>query len=699
MNRLKFEEAFNELPRRRKEVLLRVLTGETDAEIAQSLKISENAVRKHIERASQTLTESPGRSKRSDLFALVAQYKPELLNRPAGNESIIVTEATIKDVTDKSRQQDWGEAPDVPGFVGRNSELTRMQEWIVSDRCRLIAILGMGGVGKTALSVKVAKAVQGQFDWVIWRSLQYAPAFSDLLAELLQILSNQQETLLEDNLGKQISQLLHYLRTARCLLILDNVEAVMQSGQLAGYYQKGYEAYGELLRRIGETPHQSCLLLCSREKPIEIASLAGEQLPVRALQLGGLFPEEARDIILPAKGLKDSEQDSLSRLVTLYGGNPAALKIVATTIKELFAGNIEHFLKQDILVIGDILEKILKEQLERLSEAEVQMSYWLALYNQPLSPLELQSNIVLSEEIPELLPVLESLLRRSLLEKVIEADTAKFSLPPMVNQYVTNTLMKKTTQLISVEQEEDIETQCFFKELDMVHSLGDHRVGEQGNLAYPQIAKNLNRIGHRNYLDGKLDHAKFYFMLALKFNPHHWSSHYNLGSTFEKLGKFDLAYDHYQAAAEFDDKAAHAAINNLARLRILDQKLEDAIKLILPILDQVEDLTVEAALHKNLGWAYYEQGCYKQAEAHLQRSIEIEVNRASAYCLLAKVQHKQGKEQESLISWQNCLKYESIDEEKGIAWKVPELGLWKLEARQALANQDTEMSESKEVRN
>ena len=58
-----------------------------------------------------------------------------------------------------SSQQDWGEAPDVLEFYGRAEELATLQQWITEDKCRLIALLGMGGIGKTALSVKLAKTV------------------------------------------------------------------------------------------------------------------------------------------------------------------------------------------------------------------------------------------------------------------------------------------------------------------------------------------------------------------------------------------------------------------------------------------------------------------------------------------------------------------------------------------------------------
>src|ERR671932_2832476 len=44
---------------------------------------------------------------------------------------------------------DWGDAPDVSVFHGRKEELATLTSWILQDRCRLIGMFGMGGIGKT----------------------------------------------------------------------------------------------------------------------------------------------------------------------------------------------------------------------------------------------------------------------------------------------------------------------------------------------------------------------------------------------------------------------------------------------------------------------------------------------------------------------------------------------------------------------
>jgi transcriptional regulator with XRE-family HTH domain len=63
---------------------------------------------------------------------------------------------------------DWGEAPEVSRFYGRDDELASLRQWMIQDQCRLIGILGIGGIGKTALAVKLAEQMQEHFTYVIW---------------------------------------------------------------------------------------------------------------------------------------------------------------------------------------------------------------------------------------------------------------------------------------------------------------------------------------------------------------------------------------------------------------------------------------------------------------------------------------------------------------------------------------------------
>ena len=172
--------------------------------------------------------------------------------------------AAVSPVKLPSQYQNWGTAMDVSVFYGRTQELETLENWIVSDRCRLVALLGMVGIGKTALSIKLAQQIQANFEYIIWRSVRNAPPIESFLNELIEYLANQQDLHLPATIDNKLSILMHLLQQHRCLIVLDNFESLLQSGNSLRTYRTGYEAYGQLLKQVGEESHQSCVLLTSR---------------------------------------------------------------------------------------------------------------------------------------------------------------------------------------------------------------------------------------------------------------------------------------------------------------------------------------------------------------------------------------------------------------------------------------------------
>lgn len=345
---------------------------------------------------------------------------------------------------------DWGEVPDVSIFHGRWQEIEKLKQWIVGENCRLITLLGMGGIGKTALSVKLAQQLQNQFEFIIWRSLRNAPPIEDILAEAIQFVSKQQETNLPSLLDSRISLLLKYLRASRCLLIVDNVESILEPSSRdlgrSGYDRDKYGGYGQLFQSIGETQHQSCLILTSREKPRGLAALEGEKLPVRSLQLTGLPSPEIRSIF-KVKGSFVGSDREWGILVDRYAGNPLALKIVASAVREFFEGNIADFLefaRQGTFIFDDIRD-LLDGQFQRLSAIEKEIMYWLAIEREPISFARLLDNMVVKVPRNELLNALASLQHRSLIEK----NASSIAQQPVVMEYITLQAIERTANEIA----------------------------------------------------------------------------------------------------------------------------------------------------------------------------------------------------------------------------------------------------------
>ncbi|HZU69896.1 MAG TPA: helix-turn-helix domain-containing protein [Ktedonobacteraceae bacterium] len=342
-------------------------------------------------------------------------------------------------------REDWGEAPDVVPLYGREEEQAVLAHWIKVLRSRVVAIVGVGGVGKTAVAATVARQAKQDLEYVFWRSLQNAPPPEIFLRQCIAFISHQHYANLPGNSDDEISLLISLMRDHRCLLVLDNFDSVLAAGQSAGRFRDGYNAYGRLLQRVGEARHTSCLLITSREKPKEVAQLEGSKSPVRSLPLSGLPPEVGQQV-LQDKDLSGSDAQ-WQALVERYSGNPLALRLVSEPIQELFAGNISSFLEEETLAFGGIND-MLAQQFERLSAQERDIMYWLAIEREPVSLDDLHTNLARPISRGIVFETLSSLRRRSLIEP---RGPTQFTLQPVILEYVTMRLVERTCEDFDAE--------------------------------------------------------------------------------------------------------------------------------------------------------------------------------------------------------------------------------------------------------
>jgi len=360
--------------------------------------------------------------------------------RPSRGEQTRAADPLSAPPCESEPRVDWDEALDVPSFYGRKAELALLSRWIGEERCRVVSVLGMGGIGKSALAITVMQQVARQFEVVIWRSLRDRPTCATLVQSCLQVLDPQGQPPVADALEDRLRLLMEQLRTRRVLLVLDNWETLLEEGTDTGRLHAGAEGYARLLHQVGATRHQSCLLLTSREKPADLVPLEGNRSPVRTLRLAGLEgPAGAQ--VLSEKEVVGSPQD-LGRLVELYQGNPLALKIVAQTIVELFGGEIVPFLEQGEVIFGGV-RQLLDEQFERLSQLEEHVLSWLAILREPVHLSELHPRLVAPKSMGELLEAVDGLLRRSLIESGHRAGS--FTLQSVVLEYATARLIAQAS--------------------------------------------------------------------------------------------------------------------------------------------------------------------------------------------------------------------------------------------------------------
>ena len=337
---------------------------------------------------------------------------------------------------------DLVEALDVSHFTGREVEVAELTQWILQERCRLVGVLGMGGIGKSALASFLGSRLAQAFEAVLWRSLRDAPPCEELVAACITFFSETPPAGFPTSLEQRITQLVARLQARRCLLVLDNLETILSSGDREGSYLPGYEGYGRLIQRLAEAAHQSCVLLTSREKPKELAPLEGVRSPVRTLRLVGM-DEQAAQALLSDKGLSGTPA-AWQRLVATYAGNPLALKIVAQAISDLFGGDLDRFLEGGELIFNGV-RPVLRQQVGRLSPLEHLLLTWLAVLRE-WTTLDTLSQVLHPRVLrAQLLEALEALSRRSLLER---GQQASFGLQSVVMEYLTDELGEQFSQEI-----------------------------------------------------------------------------------------------------------------------------------------------------------------------------------------------------------------------------------------------------------
>lgn len=331
-------------------------------------------------------------------------------------------------------------------FYGRVEATVRLKQNILEEHCRLVAVLGGEGIGKTALVRQLVANVQDEFDCCIWKSLYPATPIAETLATILQSLSGR-STQHPTTTESLISQLLKTLTQHRCLLVLDGVEAILENRPLAGYYRAEYEAYSELFRAIAEHSHASCLILTSQEEPKNFKRLEGRF--VHSMQIEGLTPLEGQQFLQSQKVFSRSQTD-LSDISAYYAGNPLFLKWIAARVWDYFDGNLSDYLKHrsplwetgqthEPLLFRD-LRDLLDKQFDRLSNLEQRVMVQLAVCNDWVSLLTLPSDLVSDIDQQDLLDVLDSLHRRSLLQK----RNAYFKLTSPMTAFIRNHKIEAT---------------------------------------------------------------------------------------------------------------------------------------------------------------------------------------------------------------------------------------------------------------
>lgn len=171
-------------------ILLGTLQEQTYEQIAEASGDSLSYIKRNVGPKLWSLLEQAFEepvSKTNFRGALEHQWRQSLIGATQ-TQALAVAPSTTPSTT-QLELTDWGSAIDTATFCRRSEELRCLEQWAIEEQCRLVLLLGIGGIGKSTLAAKLVQQIQTEFEVVVWRSLQNAPPFEEWLEMVLPLSS------------------------------------------------------------------------------------------------------------------------------------------------------------------------------------------------------------------------------------------------------------------------------------------------------------------------------------------------------------------------------------------------------------------------------------------------------------------------------------------------------------------------------
>lgn len=502
--------------------------------------------------------------------------------------------------------------PSPTPFVGREEELAELAELLADPDCRLVTLVGPGGIGKTRLALQAAADQVGAFaHGVHFASLASAsspelmvPAIADALEFPFASRQDPQE------------QLVNYWREKEMLLVLDNLEHLLTSTD-----ERGAKLLNATLKRAPGVR----LLVTSRERlnlqeewVYEVAGLTYPTSPLPPLLAGegkgerskpysaiNLFLQRAlqaqRHFVLP-----DTEAPFVARICQLVEGMPLGIELAASWVAVRSCADIAHEMERNLDILATSLRNVPERQRsvwatfeyswQMLSLTEQELFARLSVFR---GGFDLNAAVAVAGAT---LSTLAALLGKSLIRRV---SPTRYDMHGLLRQYAAE-------------------------------KLGAHPQEREHTL---------------------LQHVR-YFAAFLKRQAESLKGAHQKQALAEIAIETENARQAWQQAVERDDVAQiEQSLESLYQFYDIQSRFREGIEL----FDQARQRwsaspsreRVVGKVMARQGTLYYRMGLYEQARAALEQSLAIaeqmESGAEQVFCLvhLANVARGQGKHAET----------------------------------------------------
>lgn len=350
-------------------------------------------------------------------------------------------------------------------FIGRSEERALLTEWWRRGDPPLLALLGLGGVGKSALawvwllsdvygrklpdsgpeppehtpSPVESPRPEGVFWWSFHEQESNFVAFLD--TALIYASAGTVDPATYGSPRRKTAVLLNLLQQRRLLLVLDGLERELYSpSSTRGRLQ---EIHGDFLKGLASLPMRSRTVLTSRYLPPELKGLGG----CRSLELRGLDPADAEEFLY-RQGVQGSRAE-IQALGKRYAYHPLSLSLLADYIAndKREPGEIRTALRQpELRDLGeDEPYPVVGLAYGMLSRPERGLLHGIAACRGPISYQALETVAPIRRRKP-IDAALDRLIDLGLLS--FDREQRRFDLHPLVREYTYRRIQGKARRAI-----------------------------------------------------------------------------------------------------------------------------------------------------------------------------------------------------------------------------------------------------------
>jgi hypothetical protein len=303
----------------------------------------------------------------------------------AGRDIIIQQPSKMEPLTFPFPPSLHNQTPPEPKFVGRKEMLDTITDWYTNPEVRIGALIGWGGVGKSAIVRNWYDTLESNNikpDGIFWWGFYRNAYLEQFLNALLRYVSQGQiepETI--KSTWEKTDRIKEYIPQGTYLIIQDGLEQMQKSASGDEFGKMIHRECTELLHYLADVPKADGLCLITTRYPLKDLEdwhkRSYKNLPLIDLSI----PDSL--LMLRRRGVNGSEED-MTEVIKRYKGHALSLTSVAGYLTRYYDGDIKQAPEVEF-VLGDKgrfkdVNKLLRKYAEKMSEAEPIFLYIFSLF-------------------------------------------------------------------------------------------------------------------------------------------------------------------------------------------------------------------------------------------------------------------------------------------------------------------------------